>query len=79
MSYLRVRTVPSPERKFVVARLFSGEDADAPGGEYAGTIVLPADRFEHFLDCLIFGASMVTNGAGQRLDVYFGPDAGDPG
>lgn len=76
MSCLRLRTTLSPGGQFVVARLFSGGHSDAPG-EYAGTIVLPADRFEHFLDCLVFGASQVTDGGGRRLSVYFGPDDGE--
>lgn len=78
MSYLRLRTTPSPGGQFVVVRLVSGGHSDAPG-EYAGTITLPADRFEHLLDCLVFGAAYVTDSGGQRLDVRFGPDDGGPG
>lgn len=71
VAFLKLHYTESPEGSRVVARVMSGvsrEDA-----VYSGTLVLPPDLFEQFLDALVFGASRMMFDTG-KLEVYFAPD-----
>lgn len=76
MTYMKLHCTKTPCGTFTLARLFAGPARET--SEYAGTIILPTDTFDDFLDCLLVGAVQQVTWSGERLlDVYFGPDIED--
>lgn len=67
MAYLKLKCSQTDSGSHILARLFSGESAEK--NSYSGTVVLPRETFEMFLDALVYGAGEL-----HDLDVYFGPD-----
>jgi hypothetical protein len=73
MSYLKFHLTETENGRFISARCFSGPSFE--DNHYSGTLVLPAEAWEHMLDCLIYGAFHVLRNK-ERLEVYFAPDTG---
>lgn len=74
MTYMKFHLTETQNGQCVSARCFFGPSFE--DNHYAGTLVLPSQGWEHFLDSLIFGASQVLRDD-QRLEIYFAPDSGD--
>lgn len=70
---MKLATSETPNGHYTLARMFVGPSYE--NNTYAGTLALPAETWEQFLDALVHGAAMMRHGE-NPLEVFFGPDDG---
>jgi hypothetical protein len=73
MPYMKFRISETPNGRIALARVYAGPSDD--DNCYSGTLAMPPEMLDQFLDCLVLGASYMQF-EGDRLRVFFGPDDG---
>lgn len=75
MPYMKLYCTPTPTGSQTAIRVVAGADRDH--ASLAGTLVLPSDILEQFLDAAVHGAAALRSSS-DPLTIHYGPEETDP-